>query len=84
MEVSLKDYGAYGLMMMASLCCCIVALHILREWHRVQCSTVAMAAPQLLTSGLARCEAAFHGYGTSRFVCITPQQQYFSYIMAVI
>ena len=45
-------------------CIVLVALRILRERH-----SVAMAAPLLLTSGPARCEAALHGFGI-RLVCL--------------
>ena len=63
----LNKLAIVKVMMMGSLCCCIVVLRILREWHHLR--TAAMATPVHLTSGLARCEAALHGYGKS-FDCL--------------
>ena len=51
--------------MMGSLCYCIVPfMHTLGT-----AQAAAMVAPLLLTSGLVRCEAALHDYGTS-LVCL--------------
>ena len=60
--------GGRGLMMMiGSLCHCIVDLCILRERHGLQnCSQVLLL---LRTCGSVRGEAALHGCGTS-LVCL--------------
>ena len=52
------------MMMMGNLCHCMHTLCVLRE-RGTGCRTAAMVAPLLLTSGLARCEAALHSCGTS-------------------
>ena len=53
--------------MKGGFCCCIVALHIFREWHKLQ--TGAMAESLFLISRPVRSEAMLHGYRTSP-VCL--------------
>ena len=55
---------SWGKVMVGGLCCCVVALRILRGC--TVCKAAAMATPLglLLTSGLARCEVALQGCGT--------------------
>ena len=56
------------MMMMEGLCRCIVVLHILKDWHRLQnCSNVSTQL--LLASGWVRSKMVLRGFGRS-LVCL--------------